>query len=75
MSTTADDQYEVQNDQLTGDVPAGIEGDNDYTSRTGQKQAPVPVQKDEDGVADPIDGAKADSDEQLRKSRHNYLAD
>ena len=38
---------------------------DDYVSRAGQKQAPVPVQSDEDGVADPIDPATADSDETL----------
>jgi hypothetical protein len=38
---------------------------NDYTSRTGQKQAPVPVQDDQDPVEDPIDANVADSDQQL----------
>ena len=41
--------------------------DNEYTSRTGQKEAMVPVQSDNDPVEDPIDGATADSDAQLRK--------
>lgn len=66
--SSADDQYEQQNDAVQGDVPAGDAGDDDYTSRTGQKQAPVPVQKDSDPVEDPIDANSADSDEQLRKS-------
>ena len=48
-----------------GDIPAGDKGDNDYTSRTGQKQAPIPVQSDNDTVEDPIDPATADSDETL----------
>lgn len=65
MSASADDKYEQQNDQVTGDVPAGDAMDNDYTSRTGQKQAPVPVQKDSDPVNDPIDPVTADSDETL----------
>lgn len=43
---------------------------DDYVSRTGQKQAPVPVQSDEDGVIDPIDPATADSDEQLGMFSH-----
>jgi hypothetical protein len=47
------------------DIPTGAAGDNDYTSRTGQKQAPIPVQKDEDPIEDPIDAETADSDEQL----------
>ena len=38
---------------------------DDYASRTGQKQAPVPVQSDGDPIEDPIDANKADSDEQL----------
>lgn len=66
--SSADDQYEQQNDQVTGDVPAGDSMDNDYTSRTGQKNAPVPVQKDTDAVKDPIDPATADSDETLGTS-------
>ena len=64
---SADDQYEAQNDPVSGDVPAGDSMDNDYTSRTGQKNAPVPVQKDTDAIDDPIDAATADSDEQLGK--------
>ncbi|KAK0968785.1 hypothetical protein LTS01_016580 [Friedmanniomyces endolithicus] len=48
------------------EVPSGTgASDNDYVSRTGQKEAPVPVQKDEDSVEDPIDPATADSDEVL----------
>ena len=50
----------------------GVEGpsgtdtqQDDYTSRTGQKQAPVPVQDDADPVDDPIDADVADSDQQL----------
>lgn len=63
--SSADDQYEQKNDPTGGDVPAGDAMDNDYTSRVGQKQAPVPVQADTDEVADPIDPATADSDETL----------
>lgn len=61
--SSADDQYEQQNDMTGGDVPSGVKGDNDYTSRTGQYQ--IPVQKDEAPVSDPIDPATADSDETL----------
>ncbi|KAL8658341.1 MAG: hypothetical protein Q9226_001085 [Calogaya cf. arnoldii] len=61
--SSADDQYEQQNDMTGGDVPSGIKGDNDYTSRTGQHQ--IPVQKDEAPVSDPIDPATADTDETL----------
>ncbi|KAF2727429.1 hypothetical protein EJ04DRAFT_451347 [Polyplosphaeria fusca] len=50
---SAEDQY----------VPSGEVADNDYASRTGQST--IPVQKDEAPVEDPIDPAKADSDEQL----------
>ena len=41
------------------------DGDDQYVSRTGQKQAEVPVQSDNDKVEDPIDAEKADTDEQL----------
>ena len=43
---------------------------NDYTSRTGQKTAPVPVQSDGDAIEDPIDANTADSDEQLGMCPH-----
>jgi hypothetical protein len=68
-----DDRYEQQNDFSGG--PTGDQGDNDYASRTGQRQ--IPVQKDEAPVEDPIDPATADSDAQLGKSPthlNKYLA-
>jgi hypothetical protein len=55
------------------DAPTGEVVDNDYTSRTGQKQAPVPVQSDNDPVEDPIDGETADSDAQLGTLPHTLL--
>ncbi|KAL8724643.1 MAG: hypothetical protein Q9166_007833 [cf. Caloplaca sp. 2 TL-2023] len=61
--SSADDQYEQQNDATGGDVPSGVKGDNDYTSRTGQYQ--IPVQKDQAPVEDPINPATADSDQTL----------
>ena len=61
--SSADDQYEQQNDMTGGDVPAGDAGDNDYKSRTGQSH--IPVQSDQAPVEDPIDPATADSDETL----------
>ncbi|KAL6718794.1 hypothetical protein ACLMJK_003028 [Lecanora helva] len=63
--SSADDQYEQQNDVVGGDVPAGDAKDNDYKSRTGQYQ--VPVQSDEAPVDDPINPASADSDETLAR--------
>jgi hypothetical protein len=57
--SSPDDQYETTNAQAAQD--------NDYTSRPGQKQAPIPVQSDNAAVEDPIDPATADSDEQLGK--------
>ncbi|EME41677.1 hypothetical protein DOTSEDRAFT_55435 [Dothistroma septosporum NZE10] len=64
----AEDDYEAQNDQAGGDVPAGDAGDNDYTSRTGQNQYGVPVQSDDAPVEDPIDDPKvANSEEQLQR--------
>ena len=61
--SSADDQYEQQNDMTGGDVPGGDSIDNDYKSRTGQSH--IPVQSDEAPVSDPIDPATADSDETL----------
>ncbi|KAL8655561.1 MAG: hypothetical protein Q9210_000811 [Variospora velana] len=63
MSASADDQYEQQNDTVTGGVPAGDSKDNDYASRTGQYQ--IPVQKDDAPVEDPINPDTADSDQTL----------
>lgn len=70
MSASADDQYEVQNDQAGGDIPAGDVQDNDYKSRTGQSE--IPVQSDDAPVEDPIDPANADSDAQLGKNPHSF---
>ena len=64
--SSADDQYEQQNDVVGGDVPAGDAGDDDYKSRTGQSH--IPVQSDNAPVEDPIDPATADSDETLGMS-------
>ena len=61
--SSADDQYEIQNDVASGDISSGEPKDNDYASRSGQYQ--IPVQKDEMPVSDPIDPATADSDEML----------
>jgi hypothetical protein len=66
--SSADDQYEQQNNITSGDVPAGDSQDNDYVSRPGQKGGPIPVQSDNAVVEDPIDGATADSDQQLGMS-------
>ena len=61
--SSADDQYEQQNDFTGGNVPGGDATDNDYKSRTGQSH--IPVQSDDAPVSDPIDPATADSDETL----------
>lgn len=50
------------------DIPAGVDRDNDYVSRSGQSQ--IPVQKDEAPIEDPIDPATADTDEQLGEAVH-----
>ena len=65
--SSADDQYEQQNDVTGGNVPAGDSMDNDYKSRTGQSH--IPVQSDDAPVSDPIDPATADSDATLGMSR------
>jgi hypothetical protein len=46
-------------------IPAGNPTDNDYVSRPGKKDGPIPVQSDEAPVNDPIDSETADSDAQL----------
>jgi hypothetical protein len=66
--SSADDQYENQHDAVTGDAPAGDAQDNDYVSRPGQKDGPIPVQSDNAPVDDPIDAGSADSDAQLGTS-------
>lgn len=58
---------------MSSEVPTGEVADNDYTSRTGQKDAPVPVQSDNDAVEDPIDGNTADSDAQLGMFEHYFI--
>jgi hypothetical protein len=68
MSTEEHMSVSERSDASLGDVPAGEAVDNDYTSRTGQKNAPVPVQSDNDAVEDPIDGETADSDAALGKA-------
>lgn len=44
------------------DAPAGVPMDDEYVSRTGQKQAPVPVQSDNDPTGDnnPVDDPDSD---------------
>lgn len=65
--SSADDQYEQQNDRVTDDAPSGDYQDNDYALRSDQKGGPVPVTSDSN-VEDPIDPATADSDETLGMS-------
>lgn len=50
---------------MSSDIPQGDAQDNDYVSRTGQKEAPIPVQSDNDVVESGVDAETADSDEQL----------
>ena len=69
MSARAEDDVQAQqSDAGLRDAPDGLASDNDYTSRTGQKQAPIPVQSDDDAVADnnPVDDP--DSDKALGRS-------
>ncbi|KAF2765252.1 hypothetical protein EJ03DRAFT_319771 [Teratosphaeria nubilosa] len=56
----------------TENIPQGDSVDNDYTSRTGQKEH-IPVQKDEDPVEDPIDPNTADSDQQLARDENEAI--
>lgn len=69
--SSADDQYEQQNDRVSGDAPAGDAQDNDYVSRPGQTE--ILVQSDNAAVDDPIDPNTADSDEQLGKYPSHFI--
>ncbi|KAG4032458.1 hypothetical protein MFRU_007g03600 [Monilinia fructicola] len=51
----------------TPDIPQGIPADNDYVSRPGHKQEPIPVQSDGATIEDPIDADTANSDAQLER--------
>lgn len=51
-------------DATDGIVPKN----DDYVSRTGQKEASVPVASDDDIVENNVSREQADSDEQLGKS-------
>ena len=62
----ADKEY--QPETTTGEATQ-----DDYVSRTGQKQANNPVQDDNAPVEDPIDPATADSDEQLGMLKPRHL--
>ena len=64
MSDAADKAYEAEN-QVGGDVPVGLDSDNDYKSRTGQSH--IPVQSDDAGIESGVNPATEDSDAQLRK--------
>ncbi|KAI9885931.1 MAG: hypothetical protein M1823_002257 [Watsoniomyces obsoletus] len=59
---SADDKYEAQNDVTRADVPSG-----DITSKDYVSSGPVPVQKDDAPVEDPIDEGTADTDAQLER--------
>ena len=51
----------------SNDIPTGEVQDNNYISRSGEKNQPIPVQSDSTPINDPIDEVKADTDEQLRE--------
>ncbi|KAI1641345.1 hypothetical protein F4809DRAFT_636632 [Biscogniauxia mediterranea] len=53
--------------------PSGEVADDSYVSRPGHKDEQVPVVSDQDRVEDPIDGAKADSDEQLARDDRDAI--
>lgn len=66
----ADEQYEAQNDQVSGDAPAGSVNDNSYipSSTTGESKE-VPIVKDEAPIEDPTDSSvDPNSDTQLGES-------
>ncbi|KAI5927323.1 hypothetical protein F4810DRAFT_360710 [Camillea tinctor] len=53
--------------------PSGEVADDSYVSRPGHKDEDVPVVSDQDRVEDPIDGAQADSDEQLDRDDRDAI--
>ncbi|KAI0601597.1 hypothetical protein F4775DRAFT_605689 [Biscogniauxia sp. FL1348] len=53
--------------------PSGEATDNSYVSRPGHKAEPVPVVSDQERVPDPVDGSKADSDEQLARDDRDAI--
>ncbi|KAI1081883.1 hypothetical protein F5B20DRAFT_578662 [Whalleya microplaca] len=59
--------------QSQSDAPSGRVADNDYVSRSGHKGEQIPVQSDDDRIEDPIDGATADSDEQLARDDNEAI--
>ena len=66
---SADQAYEYENQiGQNSDIPTGADNDPDYTSRTGQKDAPIPVQRDGDSIESAVNPATEDSDEQLGTS-------
>jgi hypothetical protein len=64
-SSSTDHKYTPSNDSVIGSAPAGDLDDNDYVTRPGHENDPIPVQSDEDLVTDPIDAKTADSNAQL----------
>ncbi|KAG4421814.1 hypothetical protein IFR04_005064 [Cadophora malorum] len=58
---------------MSSDIPQGDAQDNDYVSRTGQKEAPIPVQSDNDVVESGVDAETADSDEQLARDDNEAI--
>ncbi|KAI9791305.1 MAG: hypothetical protein M1816_004086 [Peltula sp. TS41687] len=70
MSTTqADDKYEAQNDATGGNVPSGDLKDDTYVETKG----PIPVQRDDAPVEDPIDPKAADSNAQLERDEKEAI--
>lgn len=65
MSSNPNDEYRPSDDPGAESAAGADTAQDDYKSRTGQSH--IPVQSDSAPVDDPIDGAKADSDEQLGK--------
>merc|ERR1712093_789618 len=58
---------------MSSDIPQGDTQDNDYVSRTGQEEAPIPVQSDNDVVESGVDAETADSDEQLARDDNEAI--
>lgn len=59
------DATPLSDNMSANDVPEGVVSDNDYVSRTGQKDANIPVTSDNEVVENDVSRDQADSDAQL----------
>ncbi|KAH9892141.1 hypothetical protein F4778DRAFT_784884 [Xylariomycetidae sp. FL2044] len=61
------------NDTYDNEAPSGRVTENSYVSRPGHKSEEVPVVSDQERIEDPVDGVKADTDEQLTRDDNDAI--